>query len=64
MSKIFKDGQKTIPNNNSMGESAEFSKFSGGGRRRGKGVTVRFGDVIICLIIPALTKVYKQVAYW
>ena len=27
VSKIFKDGLKTSPNNNSMGVSAEFSKF-------------------------------------
>ena len=54
MPKIFKDGLQTSPNNNSMGESAAFSKFPVGWGRRGKTVTLRFGDVIICLIMSAL----------
>ena len=52
MSKIFKDGLKTSPNYNSVGVSAEFSKFLGEWRRRGKPLTLRFGDVIICFVIP------------
>ena len=63
MSKIFKDGLKTSPNNNSVDVSVEFSKFLGARRRRGKTVTLRFGDAIICLIIyiSPKKKVHKQV---
>ena len=32
--KIFKDNLKTSPNNNSLGVSAEFSKFLGGEKRQ------------------------------
>ena len=62
MSKIFKDDLNTSLNNNCMGESAEFSKFSRG--KRGKTVTLYFNDKIPHKIMSALKTMYKQVAYW
>ena len=53
-SKIFEDDPKTSPNNNCMDVSAEFSKFARG--RRGKTVTMRFGNVITSVIMSALTR--------
>ena len=62
MSKIFKDGIKTSPNNNSMKYEQDFQNFRGV-EKRGKTVTLHFDDAIICLILSALKMVYKQVAY-
>ena len=56
MSKVFRDGLKTSPNNNSMGVSAEFSKFPVGWREKKQNMTLRLGDLIICLIMSALKK--------
>ena len=62
MSKIFKDDLSTSLNNNCVGESTEFSKFSRG--KRGKTVTLYFNDVIPHIIMSAQKTMYKQVAYW
>ena len=45
--------------------SAEFSKFPGGGGWEGEEakLTLRFDDVIICLIMSTLKNIHKQVAY-
>ena len=49
MAKFFKDDLKISSNHNCMGVNAEFSKFLGG--RKGKTVRLRFGDVIIYVIM-------------
>ena len=63
MLKIFKDNLKTSPNNNSIGVSVEFSKFLGGREEASCAsmttVTFCFDDVIACVIMSALKKVYK-----
>ena len=46
-----------------MSVNAEFLKFPGDGEEKRETVTLRFGDVIICLIMSNLRKVHKQVAY-
>ena len=50
-SKTFEDDLKISPSSNCMSVSAEFSKSAGG---KSKTVMMRFGDVIIRVIMSAL----------
>ena len=63
MTTIFKDNLKTSPNNNSIGVSAELSKFLGVREEASCAsmttVTLRLNDVITRVIMSAVKKIYK-----
>ena len=64
MSQIFKNGLKRSPNNNTMGVSAEFSKFPGvwEENRKNCDVSLWWRNNLLDYVSPK--KIHKQVAYW